>query len=185
MAQLRKPARVEGKRLKFEPVTEEDAEFILSLRLDERKNQHLSATAPDLEAQKSWLRSMQSDESQVYFLIKTMDGTPVGTVRVYDPRGDLFCWGSWILAGGAPPSSAVESTVMIYGFGLACGFEGAYFDVRKANTKVWQYHERWGATRTAETEQDYHYEIHRPALERTMPHYASRLPAGVRVVWDA
>ena len=35
------------------------------------------------------------------------------------------------------------------------GFKDAHFDVRKGNERIWQFHERFGARRNAETVLDY------------------------------
>ena len=178
---LRKPKRVVGHRLQFRDATPEDAGFILSLRLDDNKNTYLSKTQPDVAAQRRWLEDYRLDEDQVYFIIETVEGASVGTVRLYDVRGALFSWGSWILSNEAPKSSAVESTLMVYHFGLELGFQGAHFEVRRGNERVWQYHERFGATRVGEDELNYYYEIDSAAIEAAIQRYSSRLPNGVRI----
>lgn len=73
--------------------------------------------------------------------------------------------------------------MMVYAYGLECGFDRSHFDVRKANEKVWQYHERWGAQRVGEMELDYVYEIDKAAILRGMYTYAARIAEGVRVQW--
>ncbi|MEO5772697.1 MAG: GNAT family N-acetyltransferase [Sphingomicrobium sp.] len=174
-----------GQRLRFRHVEPSDAEFILRLRTDERKGRHLSPTSPDIEAQRRYLEGYASSTDQAYFVIELLDGTPVGTIRIYDPQGSSFCWGSWILADHAPKSSAVESTLMIYRYGLELGFDRSHFDVRKANEKVWQYHERCGARRTGETDIDYFYAIDRDAIEQLFARYQSRIPNGIHVQFDS
>lgn len=174
-----------GPNLRFRDVDERDAEFILGLRLDSRKGRHLSPTSPDRSQQKKYLQSYACSKNQAYFIIETLDGRPVGTVRIYDPQGHSFCWGSWILTDDAPRSSAVESTLMIYRYGLELGFDAAHFDVRKANEKVWQYHERCGARRVRETDIDYFYEMDRGAIEALLEKYASRIPKGISVAFHS
>jgi len=174
-----------GPRLRLRDVDARDAEFILALRTDERKGRHLSSTSPDLEAQRRYLEAYASSTDQAYFLVELLDGTPVGTVRIYDPRGSSFCWGSWILADNAPKSSAVETTLMVYRYGLELGFDASHFDVRKANEKVWQYHERCGARRTHETEIDYFYSMDREAIEQLFQRYHSRIPNGIEVAFNS
>lgn len=91
---------LESKSIRLRFVEDPDAEFILSLRLDDRYNTFLSSVSPDVEAQKKWIRKYKDDERngiQYYFIIERLDGTPCGTVRIYDIRNDSFCWGSWIL----------------------------------------------------------------------------------------
>ena len=153
--------RFEGTNLDFRAATVDDAEFILSLRLDPSKNAYLSETSPDLEAQRKWLASMGTD--QLYFIIEHQ-GRPVGTVRLYDQRASSFCWGSWILSGDAPKGAARESMMMVYQLAFDLGFAASHFDVRKGNEKVWRFHERMGAVRTGETEHDFLYSIDKATI---------------------
>lgn len=76
-----------------------DADFIASPSLEERSNTLPSAVPPDVEAQKQWIKAYKRAEqagNQYYFIIERIDGTPCGTVPVYDLREESFCWGSWI-----------------------------------------------------------------------------------------
>lgn len=179
--QIRKARRVVGKTLVFRDATVDDAEFILSLRTDEKKSRYLSKTRPDLDAQREWLETYQDGEGQAYFIIE-YQGEAIGTVRIYDPQGDSFCWGSWILKDSRPSQAAMESTLMVYAY--ACdhlGFKGAHFDVRKGNEKVWQFHERFGARRIRETEADYFYALDLAAITKSRVRYTKFLPDGVHV----
>lgn len=151
--QLTAPRSARGPSLTFREARPDDAEFILSLRTDPEKNAHLSQVSDDVDAQRRWI----SENRDPYFIIEHKG--PVGTVRMYDQRGTSFSWGSWILSDEAPKSAAVESTCMVYRIGLDLGFTASHFEVRKANEKVWQYHERWGAVRVGEGETDYYYSI--------------------------
>lgn len=181
---LRRPKAVVGPRLRFRDASPEDAEFILGLRLDPSKNTFLSSTSADLTAQKNWLGRYVSDTGQVYFIIEDHEGRSFGTVRIYDVIGASFSWGSWILSDDAPRSSAVETTLMVYAFGMACGFDAAHFEVRIGNRKVWEYHERFGAKRIAEDDLNFYYSIDRGAIEASMERYRERIPSGVQVQWD-
>lgn len=151
--------RVLGPRLSLRPASGEDAAFVLSLRLDSEKGKYLSATDPDLDVQAAWIQRSARDPAQNYFIIEGEGGRSCGTVRLYDPQHSSFCWGSWILTADRPPSAAVESTLLVYMYGLFCGFDRSHFDVRRDNVKVWQYHERMGANRIRETEDDFYYEM--------------------------
>ena len=181
---FRRPREVAGPRLRFRDATPGDAEFILALRLDPRKGEHLSRTDPEVAAQRRWLEAYAGDPSQVYFVIEDGGGQAVGTVRLYDARRASFCWGSWILADQAPRSSAVESTLMVYAFALACGFTRAHFDVRRGNEKVWQYHERFGAVRVGEDALNFYYEIGEPQIRAALERYRDRIPGGVAIAWE-
>lgn len=160
LVQIKKAHRVQGNTLVFRNAEVKDANFILSLRLDSRKAKHLNQTSSELECQIEWLKSYAENSDQAYFVIESQFGVPLGTVRLYDPQGDSFCWGSWILAAGAPSTAAIESALMVYAYACDClGFKTAHFDVRKGNERVWRFHERFGAVRVFESELDYFYKI--------------------------
>jgi RimJ/RimL family protein N-acetyltransferase len=180
---FRKPRAVRGRQLLFRDANVDDAAFILALRTDQKKGEFLSATAPDLERQRDWLARYAGDDGQVYFIICKLDGTPVGTVRLYDQRGDSFCWGSWIKSDGAPSGFGVESALMIYDFALQLGFKRAHFDVRKQNISVCQFHERFGAVKVDENEEDYFYEMRPEAIAGALQQYRKYLPDGAAVEW--
>lgn len=171
-----------GKTLAFRDARVDDAAFILSLRTDPKKSRYLSATMPDLDAQRAWLQGYTSATDQAYFIIEHQD-EPIGTVRLYDARADSFCWGSWILKDGRPSQAAMESALMVYAYGVdRLGFTACHFDVRKGNQRVWSFHERFGARRTAETDLAYLYNLSHEAIQVARQRYLKFLPAGVTLV---
>jgi RimJ/RimL family protein N-acetyltransferase len=175
-ARLIRPERVTGPNLTYRNAGPDDAEFILSLRLDPAKNAHLSQVPDDIERQRAWL----ADYADIYFIIEHQ-GRPVGTVRLYDQRGTSFSWGSWILSANAPKSAAVESTLMVYQVGIELGFSASHFDVRTANEKVWKYHERCGAVRVGETDDSFLYEMGKGEIIALLNRYYSR--GSIAVEW--
>jgi len=158
----------------------------VELRTDPEKGRFLSATAPDVRAQTEWLERYATSEGQAYFIIEDHGGDSLGCVRLYDARGDSFCWGSWILRYGAPQTAALESALMVYALGIDhFGFHRAHFDVRKENERVWTFHERFGARRIGETGADYLYTLDGPEIGRSRARYAKFLPEPVTVEWPA
>lgn len=179
---LRKAARVVGKTLHFRNATVADAAFILSLRTDAGKSRYLSAVSGELAEQQAWLERYAQADDQAYFIIEYQDA-PIGTVRLYGPQGESFCWGSWILHSSRPSQAAMESALMVYAYAVDhLGFNSAHFDVRKGNERVWQFHERFGAVRTTETELDYRYRIEAPAITASRIRYRRFLDGSVTVV---
>ena len=154
-----KPQKVIGNNVVFRNANKEDAAFVLELRLDPVKGRHLSKTSNDLNDQIAWLEKYEKDDSQIYFIIESRGGERFGTIRLYDKKDDSFCWGSWILKEGRPSGFALESALMVYHFALGLGFTKSHFDVRKGNDSVWKFHERFGAQRVEETDEDYIYNI--------------------------
>jgi RimJ/RimL family protein N-acetyltransferase len=179
---LHKAARVTGHKLQFRNAGSGDAAFILRLRTDADKARHLSAVSGSLAAQEAWLDRYAADRDQAYFIIEDRAARPVGTVRLYDPQGESFCWGSWIKDDAAPSSFAVESALMVYRYGQHRGFTASHFDVRIDNDKVWAFHERLGARRVKTTELDHHYVMDAAAIQGALANLARWLPNGISVV---
>ena len=187
MSEKRKPSlhkvrRIVGRTLVFRDAELTDAKFILSLRTDDNKSKHLTKTAPELEKQIAWLSDYSNRNDQVYFIIENSDGDVIGTVRLYDQQGDSFCWGSWIIKDGVPPSAAIESALMVYAYAIDyLGFHQSHFDVRKKNESVWSFHERFGAIRTGESEQDYFYKLGHEQISLSQQRYRKYLPESIVV----
>lgn len=177
-----KPFKVAGKNVVFRDAAEADAEFILQLRTDPSKGKYLSATNADIDLQRAWLKKYGSDDSQVYFIIEDRNGERYGTIRLYDVKGDSFCWGSWILRDGRPSGFAMESAILVYQFALSLGFKKSHFDVRKENTSVWQFHERFGALRIAEQGEDYIYNISNEEIKKSFEKYNKYMNPEMEIV---
>lgn len=174
---IRKAKRIIGKNLIFRNAEVTDASFIFALRTDEKKSQNISAGAISLAEQEDWLRAYETRENEAYFIIENKTGTRIGTIRLYAQKEQTFCWGSWIVVDGAPQTVAAESMLMVYSYALdTLGFLSAYFQVNKENQSVWKFKERFGATRTAENEVEYHYIITGEAMRESMKRYQKLLP---------
>jgi len=158
MPRILKAKSIIGKTLQLRDVTPEFAEFILGIRTNASKSKHLSATTGGLDEQIKWIKNYQK-KNEAYFVI-FFEGSPIGTVRIYDPIDNSFCWGSWILIDGAPYQAAMESALIVYSYALDhLNFSQSHFDVRKGNIKVKQFHERFGANVINEDDDNYYYSI--------------------------
>ncbi|MFK0095467.1 GNAT family N-acetyltransferase [Pseudomonas sp. NPDC090592] len=151
-------------------IEEQDAAFVVQLRTDGKYNKYLSAVGDDVEAQRQWIRRYKDDEKagdQYYFIIEKLDGTPCGTVRVYDLRPTSFSWGSWILNEDKTQYAAIESALLVYEFGFGqLGFGQAHFEVMKGNDKVVSFHKKMGAVEVGEDDAHTYFEISRGAVEQ-------------------
>jgi RimJ/RimL family protein N-acetyltransferase len=160
---------LESKTIRLRLIDLTDAEFVLSLRLDGRYNQFLSAVSSDINGQKEWIKQYKIDEEnglQFYFIIERNDGVPCGTIRVYDLKKDSFCWGSWILNEDKTRYAALESAFLIYKFGFELlGFKKSHFDVMKDNKKVVSFHQKMGAIQIDEDKDNYYFEIYNDSVE--------------------
>ncbi len=170
---------LQSRTIRLRLIEPTDAAFVLSLRLDARYNQFLSAVAPDVEAQREWINRYKNDESagtQFYFIIERNDGVPCGTIRVYDLRDDSFCWGSWILNESKTRFASLESAFLIYEFGFnVLGFTKSHFDVMKGNERVISFHKKMGALITGEDEENFYFEITQGSVDACKNDLMSRV----------
>ena len=180
LIRIRKADNIRGKTLRLRNASITDAAFILSLRVNSNKAQHLSKVTGDLRDQENWLRGYEVRDGEAYFIIEDLQGTPLGTIRLYDQQDDSFCWGSWILIDGAPANAAIESALIIYTYALnSLGFCTAHFQVHKSNERVCKFHERFGANRMSEDYVQYSYKLENSAIQLALDKYRRFLPDGI------
>ncbi len=183
---IRKARRLVGHRLVLRNAEVRDAAFLVALRTDARKRRYISATSAELAPQIAWLTQYASRANDAYFVVETPAGEALGTIRLYDPDGDAFCFGSWVMKDGAPASAAVEALVMVYHYALyTLGFNRSYFAVRKENRTVWRFMESFGGVRTRETDIDFWYETQRAPVLASFTRYRRLLPHGIQVIHDS
>ncbi|MBF0490449.1 MAG: GNAT family N-acetyltransferase [Candidatus Omnitrophica bacterium] len=140
---MRLKSTIQGKYICLRTAMEEDAEFILSLRLDPQLNVFIGATDPSLEKQRQWLRQKQEVVDDYSMIIEDLDGHRLGTVAVYqvDQQHKTFEWGRWIIAPRQELHVAIESAFWVYSFGFyVLGLETALFGTQKKNTSVVRFH---------------------------------------------
>jgi len=70
---------------------------------------------------------------------------------------------------------------MVYEFARSCAFTRSHFDVRRDNERLWQCHEHLGATRVAQDNQNFHYEMSAVTNAGTVAKYADRFAEKVAV----
>ena len=162
------------KTISLRLITADDAEFIVSLRQSPKKNQFLSPVSINVDQQAEWIHHYKRREAQkleYYFIICT-GNTPVGVVRIYDIQDINFVWGSWIIADCAPKYAAIESALSIYEFAFnELGFATSTFDVRKQNTRVLSFHQRFGAIKTHEDDLNEYFYLTRAIYLKTKERY--------------
>ncbi len=170
---------ITGKNINLRLAEVDDADFILSLRTNKELNQYISTGDYSLDAQIDWLKQYKLKEkakSEYYFIIESKSQIKLGTIRIYDLKGDSFCWGSWLLSKGAPAYAAIESSLMLYDFAfLSLGFKRSHFDVRKGNANVVAFHKRFGATVRSSDDLNYYFTFPRENYLETRKKYKKHI----------
>lgn len=164
-----------GKHISLRLVELSDAAFIYSLRSD-KKAKFLTQTTGGIQAQEQWIVEYKKREAlgrEFYFIIESLEGEALGTIRIYDFKENSFCWGSWIIKDGAPAYVGIESALCIYGFAFdILGFSQSHFDVRKSNIKVVAFHQRCKAKIVSEDSMNYYFNFSNQDFASMKRYYA-------------
>lgn len=172
---------ISNKYITFQSVSEKDAEFILELRTGE-KGAFLNPTENNIQKQIDYIKlykQKEANKEEYYFIIKRTSGEKIGTIRIYDIRGNSFCWGSWIIKEGVPSGFGGKSAFALYEFAFDyLGFKQSHFDVRKENPIV-EFYKNIGAEIVDENDLDYFFiftkEQYKTARDNTYAKYHSPL----------
>jgi len=138
------PEKLEGQFIKLRSVLENDAEFILKLRLDCALNKYLNKVDNDLEKQILWIKEQQKRENDFYFIIERKSGLPIGTISLYNIKELEGEFGRWVSIGNTVEN--VESVLLLHDFGFyKMNLDLIYSETVKENEKVLNFHKRFGA----------------------------------------
>ena len=165
-------ALMEGLHTKIRLVRTTDAEFILSLRCNDKKSKYLHKTEFDINKQTQYIKNCLNRDDEWYFIITRKNDEPIGTYRIYDLRENSFCIGSWLMIDDCSPMEVLEGEYLVKMFAFEkTGFKNFHFDVRKGNKKVIRYHKIMGAKQVGETELDYLFECTKEAYMAAIRKY--------------
>lgn len=160
--------RIPGTTVDLRLVAVEDAEFILSLRLEPAINRFMSPVRNDVGAQARWIEEYLERNLlglEYYFIIESKQGEKLGTVRMYDIESDRFTWGSWMVRPGSPKGTGTEGAMLMYRFAFyQLNLSLGSFYVSKGNPSL-ECHKRMGAQIVQETESEVLYEIRKSDFE--------------------
>lgn len=155
--------RLNGQYCSLRLVEIEDAEFIVSLRTDEKKSQFLSKTRSSVEKQVEWIEHYKEREREgleYYFIVEDSFGQRVGTYRLYDIKSHSATPGSWIMIDGVELPVTIESVLLMYAFVFeSLNKHKIIFDVMKGNKRVIRFHQGYGSVFTHENEEFKYFEF--------------------------
>ncbi len=144
-----------GTRFALRPVIEEDADFILRLRLDPELSRYIHPTSPDLSAQQAWLEKYFERPDDYYFcVVDEITSEPEGTIALYDVDTEAGTaeMGRWILRPGS--LAAAESAFLVYTIAFEdLAVDRIYCRTVSANEAVVSFHDSAGLKVTSEAGQ--------------------------------
>jgi hypothetical protein len=145
-------------------VKENDAHKILELRTNLQLSKHLHRTEANIEKQKLYLRDYKNREEkgiEYYFAFLIIGNSePIGFYRIHniDFKNKSFSIGSWIFQQEIPENLAIFGDIISKEFGFEfLNLETCYFDVRRNNKKVLDYHKLFSPTFIREDEEENNY----------------------------
>lgn len=137
---------IQGKHVNLRTANPNDAEFILSLRLDKELSKYLKPTDPSVEKQRQWIKSKQKKEDDYHMIIENKNGKSIGVIALYDIKNDTFNGGRWLLSRNCTLYAAIESCYLLYSFAFnILNLKKGLFEIRKNNKKVIAFHKTLGA----------------------------------------
>ena len=151
-------------------VTEEDAEFILQLRTDERLGRYINHTENNIETQRHWIQKykyLESNGKEYYFIFETQMKNPLGVYRLYEISDESFTSGSWIFLPNAPLGASMLAFIIAreIAWEITPGAKN-YFDIKKNNSSVLQFTSKFHPKVIKETEDTLYFENTREDFEK-------------------
>ena len=138
-------------------VTEDDAEFILSLRTNLKLSRYIHSTDKSVEKQKQWIKDYKDREREglEYYFIYDDNGNNIGVNRIYNIKDNSCTGGSWICSQDAESSKSIATILCLKNIMFdILGFTEEYFDVRIDNIQVQKLHLMLGAIVIGKTDKD-------------------------------
>lgn len=143
-------------------VCEEDAEFIVKLRTDERLGRYIHATANDVEKQREWIKAYKQREeagTEYYFIFETAAGNPLGVYRLYEITEHSFTSGSWIFLPDAPMGASMLAFIIAREIAWDIVPDAVnLYDIKKANKSVLLFTSTFAPKVIRETEDTFYFE---------------------------
>jgi RimJ/RimL family protein N-acetyltransferase len=118
---MRHTIQAEGFGVRLRPVRMDDAPFIVWIRNLEHVKGKIGDSAADIASQQQWLETYFTREGDLYFIVETMRGIPVGTHSLYNIAKGSAELGRWIIRPGvqaAVPSHMVAFSIAFDQLGL-------------------------------------------------------------------
>lgn len=174
MANIVQPEKLQGRYVNLREVRVEDAEFIFDLRRSE-KARYLDAISDNVEDQINYIKNYLIKDNEWYFIVENKKFQPLGTLRIShvgreriilgpldieNNNKNVFVLGAWIMCDGVTFKESIEGEYLLkrYAFEVL-NLEKNYFDVRKGNKRVLNFHKMYGASVINEDDENYYFEL--------------------------
>lgn len=137
--------KIDGLTYKLRPVTLDDAQTILDIRLeDAERNQFVHPVKNDLELEKQWLENYFAREGDYFFaVVNNFTDETEGLIAIYDEKGGRAEWGRWTIKKAS--LAATESVYLLYQIAFEIiGLNELYCRTIADNISVVEFHKSEG-----------------------------------------
>ncbi len=135
-----------GHQVVLRPVEEEDAGFILNMRLDTNKNAFIHYVDNDISKEIKWIRDQRERKGDYFFsILRRGDRSLVGTVAICDVNleNGISELGRWVSYGTAVEN--LESVILAHDFAFdVLGLKAVFTKTLQENIKVVNFWRRFG-----------------------------------------
>lgn len=138
--------RQKGYSYALRPITIEDAQLIIDIRLSEqRRSQFIHPISNDVKAQEEWLHKYFQSPDDYYFVIENVfTNESEGLIGIYNIQNNKGEWGRWVIKNGS--LAAIESVKLIYDIAFEqLGLDELYSRTIEDNVSVVDFHKSIGA----------------------------------------
>ena len=136
---------LEGKYVKLKSVREEDAQFTLALRQDQKFTRYLPPLDITVEQQKEWIKKQQEKPDDYFFVVYDKEENPIGTYGLYDVKmNDTAESGRLAMRGNALQN--IEVQLLAYKFAFEnLGLTSIYGFIYESNKRNQRFNLQFGA----------------------------------------
>lgn len=142
-----------GKNINMRVATENDAEFVLDLRLNPLLNKYIGQTDPSIEKQRSWIRNSFEKTNDFHFIIESKKKKPYGTIAIYNIDYEIGVaeWGRWVIKPGSMVFFPIESTILTFYFAFTkLGLKKLTGGANNKNKQVVNFHKLYASVSFAD-----------------------------------
>lgn len=125
---------LEGRYVTLRSVTENDADFTLSVRQNPNITRYLPKVDHTIENQTAWIKKQRQDPADYFFVAWSNDKIPVGTIGIYDIKDGQAEGGRLTSVGNALQSIEIQL--------LAFQFDFNILNLQKVTTIIFLENER-------------------------------------------
>ena len=129
-------------------VVEEDAEFILNLRVDPELGNYMRKVSNEVNGQIKWIREYKKRELEgvEYYFIYSRNGLPLGVNRMTNIRKDSWMGASLIFKKDSGAGTPILATLIQYYVGFEILDKSVHFgDQLKSNKKAIRFNKFLGS----------------------------------------